>query len=50
MKILFIIHECHSPYNVFPYGTGYLAAIAKRAGHQVVIYDQATNHTSNEKF
>lgn len=50
MRILLIMHECNSPYNVFPYGLGYLAAIARNAGHNITIFDQATSHQSEDEL
>ena len=44
------MHETNSPYNVFPYGLGYLAAILLKAGHKVEIFDQATSHKSNKEL
>jgi len=50
MRILFVVHECNSPYNVFPYGLGYLAVALKNAGHLVTIFDQATSHYTNQEL
>ena len=50
MKILLIMHQCNSPYNVFPYGLGYLASALRTAGHSVTIFDQATGHYSDKQL
>jgi len=50
MRILLVMHECNSPYNVFPYGIGYLAAVLRDAGHSVTIFDQATSHYSDKEL
>jgi anaerobic magnesium-protoporphyrin IX monomethyl ester cyclase len=50
LRVLLIMHECNTPYNVFPYGLGYLAAIARDAGHDVTIFDQATSHQSEDEL
>ncbi len=50
MNILLVMHECNSPYNVFPYGIGYLAAVLRNAGHSVTIFDQATSHYSDTEL
>jgi anaerobic magnesium-protoporphyrin IX monomethyl ester cyclase len=44
------MHECNSPYNVFPYGIGYLAASLRSAGHFVEIFDQAAGHYTNQEL
>lgn len=48
MRVLLVVHDCNAPYNVFPYGIGYLAAAMRNAGHKVAIYDQAITHASTE--
>jgi len=48
LRILLVMHECNSPYNAFPYGLGYLAAVSRNAGHEVTIFDQATSHQSED--
>ena len=50
MKILLVMHECNSPYSVFPYGIGYLGAVLRNAGHSVTIFDQATGHYSDNEL
>ena len=50
MKVLLVMHECNSPFNVFPYGIGYVAGALKSAGHSVTIFDQATGHYSNDEL
>ena len=50
MRVLLVMHECNSPYNVFPYGIGYLAAALKKAGRSVTIFDQATAHYTDKEL
>lgn len=50
MRVLLVMHECNSPYNVFPYGIGYLAAVLRNAGHSVTIFDQAISHYSDKEL
>ncbi|MFC1869948.1 B12-binding domain-containing radical SAM protein [Chloroflexota bacterium] len=50
MRILLVMHEGNSPYNVFPYGIGYLAAALRNAGHAVTIFDQATGHYADKEL
>jgi anaerobic magnesium-protoporphyrin IX monomethyl ester cyclase len=50
MRILLVIHKCNSPYNVFPYGFGYLASALRKAGHSIIIFDQATGHYSDREL
>jgi len=50
MRILLVMHECNSSYNVFPYGIGYLAAALRNGGHSVTIFDQATGHYSDKEL
>jgi len=49
MRVLLIMHECNSPYNILPYGLAYLASVIRNAGHYVKVFDQAVTHkTDNE--
>lgn len=50
MRILLVVHECNSPYNVFPYGLGYLAAAFARFGAEVEVFDQAITHRSDAEL
>ncbi len=59
MKILLVIYDNDSYISVFPLGTAYLAAVCRKAGHEVVIYNQdvyhwpeehLTEYLDNEKF
>ncbi len=50
MRILLVIHNCNSPYNVFPCGPGYLAAALRGAGHSVIIFDQAAGLYSDKEL
>jgi len=50
MRILLVMHECNSPYNVLPYGIAYLASIIRNQGHSVIIYDMATTHHNDEEL
>ncbi|KPA09274.1 radical SAM protein [Candidatus Magnetomorum sp. HK-1] len=50
MKILLIIHNCNSPYNIFPCGLAYLASVIRNEGHSCTIFDQATTHKTNDQL
>lgn len=47
-KILFIIHDNHQSDNQFPLGVGYLAAVLKKSGADVTIYNQDIYHYTNQ--
>ena len=44
MKILLVIYDNGSFINEFPIGMGYIAAILKKDGHEVTIYNQDKYH------
>jgi len=46
-SVLFIIHDVYQEDNHFPIGIGYLAAVLKRAGHDIEIYCQDLFHYTN---
>jgi len=49
MRILLIMHDCRSPYNVLPYGIAYIGAVLGQLGHTVTLFDMASGHyTDNE--
>jgi len=48
MKILFIAYDNDSYISVFPLGLAYLAAVCKKAGHEVNIYNQDVYHWQEE--
>ena len=50
MKFLIVMFDCKVPYNVFPYGLGYIAAIAEKHGHEVTVFDQAVTHKSDAEL
>lgn len=44
MKLLLIVYDNDSHLHYFPQGMAYLAAVVKRAGHEVTIYNQDLHH------
>lgn len=44
MKVLLIVYDNDSYMHYFPQGIAYLAAVLKRAGHKVTIYNQDLHH------
>ncbi len=49
-KVLFVIHDLYQNDNHFPLGTAYLASALIAKGHEVVVYDQAINHYTNDQL
>jgi len=49
-KVLFVIHDLYQEDNVFPFGTGYMAACLKRSGTEVKIYSQDVFHYTNDEL
>lgn len=48
MRILLVVYDNGSYISWFPQGLAYIAAVCKRAGHEVVIYNQDVYHYSDE--
>ena len=48
MKILLIVYDNEMYINTFPVGTGYIAAVLKKAGFKVEIYNQDMHHYPEE--
>ncbi len=48
MKILIVIYDNGSYINFFPLGSAYIASSLKRAGNEVIIYNQDIYHYSEE--
>lgn len=48
MRILFVVYDNDSYIHWFPQGIGYLAAVLKKNGHDVVIYNQDYHHYPDE--
>jgi len=48
MRILLIVYDNSSYIHWFPQGLGYIAAVLKKAGHDVVIYNQDLYHYPDE--
>jgi len=48
MRILLIVYDNGSYIHWFPQGLGYIAAVLKQAGHEVVIYNQDVYHYPDE--
>lgn len=46
MRILFVIYDNESYIHYFPQGVAYIAAVLKRRGYDVVIYNQDIHHYS----
>ena len=44
MKILLVVYDNDSYIHWFPQGLGYIAAVARQAGHEVKIYNQDQQH------
>lgn len=47
MNVLFVIYDNASYTHWFPHGVAYLAAVLKKSGHTVTIYQQDINHYSD---
>ncbi len=48
MRILLVVYDNGSHISWFPQGLAYVAAVYKRAGHEVVIYNQDVYHYPDE--
>lgn len=48
MKILLVVYDNDSYIHWFPQGLAYVAAVARKAGHEVVIYNQDQQHYPDE--
>lgn len=48
MRILLVVYDNDSYIHVFPLGLAYIAAIYKKSGHEVVIYNQDAYHYPDE--
>jgi len=48
VRILLVVYDNGSYISWFPQGLAYIAAVCKRAGHEVVIYNQDVYHYSDE--
>lgn len=48
MRILLVIYDNDSYINWFPQGLAYIASVYKKAGHEVVIYNQDVYHYPEE--
>ena len=44
MRILLVVYDSDSFVSWFPQGLGYIAAVCRNAGHDVVIYNQDVFH------
>lgn len=49
-KVLFIIHDVYQDDNFFPFGPGYMAAILKKNGVEVSVYNQDVFHYTNDEL
>jgi len=49
-RVLFVIHDLYQNDNHFPLGVGYLAAVLKKKGSEVRIYNQDVFHFSNQEL
>ena len=49
-KVLFVIHDVYQNDNQLPLGVGYLAAVLKKSGADVKIYNQDVFHYSNQEL
>lgn len=48
MRILLVVYDNDSYIHWFPQGLAYIAAVLRRAGHDVVIYNQDLHHYSEQ--
>lgn len=48
MKVLLVIYDNDSFIHWFPHGLAYIAAVLRKAGHQVSIYTQDKDHYAEE--
>jgi len=48
MRILLVIYDNESYIHWFPQGLGYIAAVLKSEGHEVIIYNQDLHHYPDE--
>ena len=48
MRVLFVAYDNDSYISWFPQSLGYLAAVCRNAGHEVVIYNQDVYHWTDE--
>jgi anaerobic magnesium-protoporphyrin IX monomethyl ester cyclase len=48
VKVLLVVYDNDSYIHWFPQGLAYVAAVLKKAGHQVYIYNQDKNHHPEE--
>ncbi len=44
MRVLLVVYDNGSYIHVFPLGLAYIASVLRRAGHEVVIYNQDVHH------
>ncbi len=49
MKVLLIAYDNDSYVHWFPIGLGYIAAVLREAGHDVIIYNQDMFHYPEER-
>ena len=49
-RVLFVIHDLYQNDNHFPLGVSYLAAVLKKNGSEVRIYNQDVFHFSNQEL
>ena len=48
MRVLLVVYDNESYIHWFPQGLGYIAAVLRREGHEVVIYNQDLHHYPDE--
>ena len=48
MNILLVVYDNDSYIHMFPHGIAYIAAVLKKAGHDITIYNQDVNHYPDE--
>jgi radical SAM superfamily enzyme YgiQ (UPF0313 family) len=48
MRILLVVYDNGSYIHWFPQGLGYVAAVLRKAGHEVVVYSQDKEHYADE--